>query len=623
MTLAFNPSSVSFGDVPIGNQGARAITITNPDQQAKTVTVSGDGAFRLDPPSVTVPAAGADGTKGSATAVVYFQPTTAASVTATLRGDSQLCNLSGHGVTGDMADETAFTNKALFLKVPDYTVDSFEQFRASPAVESLSSFLRLGAFDIATETDRSKQLLALIHQAGPSGDPARGDHQAGSSGDAWAWADTDPFSQVPPLQPRSTSAPAAKAGNHDVFFLEDVRKRDIDVVTTAIADADVSGNGLTMIQRQSESARLYSRGGWRDHSDGNRITTTYGDKVEIIRGNYKMIVMGRQDDPSHAMGWEASGDQIMDYAPGWTAGGAMWIEWIKDYAFTTTGGGKQTGVWLQMSQNEGIYQYDRTAGTTRSEDWGDLRESYVGSENPPSTGVAATDATTGTQGHAPPTKLAGINYDLPNTNDDRNTPAFTFENQDCIRSNPHIVEKTWARRIDSWTGSEALGVPHIEEHTYADEIYGYTGSATKRVTTAHDETWATDTFELVDVSDRIESNTRAGSIFEATTAGTIWESTTSMLHLSLEVGPSVELKLAAAVELFFGVKMEFSAAAQYEYNVADTVDLKLKQEGLTVEAANTALKNYFVAAQSTTATVDDQKVALTAAIKALNLNLGI
>ena len=43
-----------------------------------------------------------------------------------------------------------------------------------------------------------------------------------------------------------------------------------------------------------ESAILHAKGGWRDHSDGNRVTTTRGDKVEVIQGNYKLVVLGRQ-----------------------------------------------------------------------------------------------------------------------------------------------------------------------------------------------------------------------------------------------------------------------------------------------------------------------------------------
>jgi hypothetical protein len=73
---------------------------------------------------------------------------------------------------------------------------------------------------------------------------------------------------------------------------------------------------------ENESAILQVKGGWRDHSDGNRITTTFGDKVEVIRGNYKLLVLGRQDDPTQQVaGWDISGglistaEQDLNYPP--------------------------------------------------------------------------------------------------------------------------------------------------------------------------------------------------------------------------------------------------------------------------------------------------------------------
>ena len=37
---------------------------------------------------------------------------------------------------------------------------------------------------------------------------------------------------------------------------------------------------------------------WRDHTDGNRVTTTRGDKVEIIRGTYDLQIQGRRGNES-------------------------------------------------------------------------------------------------------------------------------------------------------------------------------------------------------------------------------------------------------------------------------------------------------------------------------------
>lgn len=54
--------------------------------------------------------------------------------------------------------------------------------------------------------------------------------------------------------------------------------------------------------RTTQTGALLSRGGFREHTDGNRISTTRGDHVEVIQGNYKLIVLGRV-----ASSWDPSG----------------------------------------------------------------------------------------------------------------------------------------------------------------------------------------------------------------------------------------------------------------------------------------------------------------------------
>ncbi|MEZ4443846.1 MAG: hypothetical protein R3B72_32535 [Polyangiaceae bacterium] len=46
--------------------------------------------------------------------------------------------------------------------------------------------------------------------------------------------------------------------------------------------------------RYNETTKLHQGAGWRDHTDGNRVSTTMGDKLEVIGGNYRLIVLGRQ-----------------------------------------------------------------------------------------------------------------------------------------------------------------------------------------------------------------------------------------------------------------------------------------------------------------------------------------
>jgi hypothetical protein len=74
---------------------------------------------------------------------------------------------------------------------------------------------------------------------------------------------------------------------------------------------DSNGSSLdTIAARRQESMKLHTKGGWRDHSDGNRITTTRGDKVEVIRGNYKMVVLGRSEAWGNAAGMEIAGGNL-------------------------------------------------------------------------------------------------------------------------------------------------------------------------------------------------------------------------------------------------------------------------------------------------------------------------
>ena len=59
---------------------------------------------------------------------------------------------------------------------------------------------------------------------------------------------------------------------------------------------------------------FYRDVGWLDHSNGHRVTTTHGDKVEVITGNYKLIVMGRDESPKHSTGFDMSGGHTVNWA---------------------------------------------------------------------------------------------------------------------------------------------------------------------------------------------------------------------------------------------------------------------------------------------------------------------
>src|SRR6201999_3120506 len=105
---------------------------------------------------------------------------------------------------------------------------------------------------------------------------------------------------------------------------------DLASMVTSFLDDDRIRNpgSMSVADRHAESARLHTKGGWRDHSDGNRITTTRGDKVEVIRGNYAQLVLGPQDEAAGGAGGDVSGGQSVG------VGGKTHIEWVHTFGGT-------------------------------------------------------------------------------------------------------------------------------------------------------------------------------------------------------------------------------------------------------------------------------------------------
>lgn len=181
--------------------------------------------------------------------------------------------------------------------------------------------------------------------------------------------------------------------------------------------------------REAETARLFTKGGWRDHSDGNRITTTRGDKVEVIRGNYKLLVLGRQaslDSDAALTGGEASG---FDFSGGVTRGLGINLSEVD----TTEVRYDEEGWWTTTKTHNGR-TYDRFFGEQHSYFRGTSQTSETG-------------------------------------------------NEDCAEECPDITEKTWAGRIESYTGSFKRPVLLIKDETFAVEMIEVTNAVNIATTT--------------------------------------------------------------------------------------------------------------------------------------------
>jgi len=474
--ITVDPAAHDFGDLDIGQPAQVTLTVSSSSDASGSHTVSlrdDDGGFSASPSTVSVPPG------QTRTIAITFTPTARttylASLLATPDGDGEatvIGSLRGTGVVEVLASPETVqdVDGVTFYEVrlDDFASTTFEHANETTVTESLTAFLRLGSFDLNKESTRSLELLNLIPQTGPA---------------------TNPYGLS------SNVEIVERDGVAGTIFADDVRTRPQDVERIGQTDAvfgdnsqplttqDDPGHKLTLEQRHRESSRLYSRGGWRDHSDGNRVTTTYGDKVEVIRGNYKLVVMGRQDNVDECIGWEGSGSHVQDYAPGTMPGASFWLEWINDpryYAPLFGPDGQvsdtdtsQKGVWLLVNTTQNVYEYARYAGNFREERWGDVIETYIGSENPPDNGAFAVDSTQGTGGHEPPFRLEDRNYDLPEehaaSNELRNVALFSEDNIGAVRSNPHIIEKTWAKRIDTVVGTDNCRVEFISDSIHAEK----------------------------------------------------------------------------------------------------------------------------------------------------------
>ncbi|MBW2523811.1 MAG: hypothetical protein JRI23_06530, partial [Deltaproteobacteria bacterium] len=312
MNLSASPDPLAFGDVGVDTESTLRVKVTsNKTISANPQATCSDGAFTAQVQPV-------DESGKLFVVEVTCHPTQEkvynGKLTIKVQNHQTIVSLSATGVVSSLDTQGSH----LLLKIPDYADTEFVNVKVAHPEgidptgvtgNQLQSYLRLGTFDYDSESPAAKQLLQLIPKVNAAHDPTRPE---GSS----------------VIYEKGEGADKVKI--EGTIFVDDVRTRPGDAPGSSLTEAHCLDHGLDQTRRQAESAKLYSRGGWRDHSDGNRVSTTWGDKVEVVRGNYKMVVMGRQNDPGQCMGWEATGAHIQDFAPGTMPGASFWLEWIDD-----------------------------------------------------------------------------------------------------------------------------------------------------------------------------------------------------------------------------------------------------------------------------------------------------
>lgn len=306
----------------------------------------------------------------------------------------------------------------------------------------------------------------------------------------------------------AASAGAPKASGEDLAGL----------VTTFIDDTRVREgcpDYLSPAVRQAETAKLHVKGGWRDHSDGNRISTTRGDKVEVIKGNYRMLILGRQNDEA---GWDVSGGHVGE--SGITFQGSSEIRWVQNY----------DGTWKVIEETVKGDVYTMYMGDVKDEYWGNLKTSSTGSAAP-----------------------------------------------SLEKPNPDISDRTWAKSIASYTGSAALPVPTISDETWATTITSSTHvTDMSDTTTATNITSTTTATAMTDTTTAaaITSTTTAGIITNLTVAGTTLDTTIGNT-MSIIVGNEAEIVAGNMMEVTVGAQESLTIGAVLDLTIALMVDITI------------------------------------------------
>jgi hypothetical protein len=307
-----------------------------------------------------------------------------------------------------------------------------------------------------------------------------------------------------PTAPPSTGEDLA---SQVTSFLDDRRSRD------------GSPSSIDEATRVAESAVLHTKGGWRDHTDGNRVTTTRGDKVEVIGGNYKMVVLGRGEGDA---GWDVSGGNIEGL------GTASCIKWVQ-----TFGGTWRTHEWSEKGDSEVIQHGNRV-------------DSFYGE---------SMKTTTGSEDETRPIE-----------DDDHVVTGYV------PAPNPVIIDRTWARRMASYTGSAARRVPSLTSETWADRIESKTVAGSMSDSTTVDGDMSTSTTVRGNMSN---STTVDGAMTDTTTAAMMTSVNLVPLMNNITVGNNLMVNIGAIENINLGVMLDITLAGILQLSVSGTLAVSL------------------------------------------------
>jgi hypothetical protein len=711
MTTTYSPTSLGFGNVATNNTVSQQVTVSNTGSQPVTLSLSGAGKGKYTLSPTSVPA------NGSVVVTVSFKPTDTTSYSAQIDDGTGSCSLTGNGVdpstlTGAGSDPNQFETEFAAGASPDagvkyyqIAVPNFQDVGAPSGVTiptklsdgttaiptfTGSSFLRIGSSPSPTNWSDSTYQNSL-NLARLVGDPAQimgvEDITVGGAGTitSTAYNDGNASTLAPPgtttfldafVDGRGVQTPGFGTNQDPNFllgFADDVRSHGALPTSSTpnpehAAKTIVNGAAVdnTNQNRQAETLRLLTKGGWWDHSDGNRITTTAGDKLEVIQGNYKIMVLGRQPAPKVPGTYV---DLTTCYTQSTSLNGAL-VAWYADQSNQTKINAVNTA-WTQTnpsaSQVRDQYKYEQDAAAVTTNTFltdlsgGHFQEQYP-SPTPCIKTIEYVQDDTGTWtlyqdnglGNLI-TKLKGRTVDLfqgasretyVGSNDKTklwdqggaSPKDATNTTTSDLRLDPMIASFTWAQSVYTQTGSadkpigfgaassnpsqnkssagpQPTGAPSggvqngdVYSQTWAQRVISYTGSSTNKVSYVYSETNANTVKSVTNVGATTvysEINDGGlGNIVNLTKAGSITGLTAAFHIMDMSIALKTTIAASFARDIYLGGKFSFTFGIGSDFRIGP-------KEELISSAATTLVIG------------DDVSIKETAADLALTLLLGI
>lgn len=345
--------------------------------------------------------------------------------------------------TAASAGDAATTKRHLLLKVPDYEhtgspgTRTLEPPTWSPNTSKKNTFITLGDADAYMAGSAAGDGNDLLTGQYAFEDDTRYRGTGSTVGGTFDSA----ASATPPSETDARAFGAySKPGATTALYTTKLNEATVENPQTDFTNLNIKA-----------TADIPSYVGWRDHTDGHRITTTRGDKVEVVGGNYKLVSLGRG---TGVASYEMSGGIISDSME--APGNVTSVTWR-----TCPTAPRSKKGWKWVEQTEFGHVIERYHGTMREEFFGDKLISVVGSPDEKLIGPDGRNRVDENMDGADEEGLEG-GWAQPTKWDRSGSQDDTFE-----LTQPEIYESTWAKSVNTY--SKVEGTVKNEE-TYNGKV---------------------------------------------------------------------------------------------------------------------------------------------------------